>query len=484
MFITYSTRLALVAGLAATFTATAPAHAQFNFGGSSSYGVGARPSDVALADFNGDTHTDMAVTVDNPDRVEILFGTGDGTFVPGGSAFLPNSSSPGDLVAGDFDGDQDIDLAVALQDFAQVLIVNNLGNGTFVAGSGFSVGFDARGLDVGDMDLDNDLDLVVANRDSNTGTVLTNNGSGSFTSTTLPAGLEPRGAAFGDFNGDNLLDVAITNHDSSSISLYLNNGSGGFNGAGSLFTASVRPEGIVSRDLDGNGLDDLAVATNGNTNQQNFVTVYMAIGGGTFSAQANYPTGGQDTSHIVAADFNCDNLIDVATSNADSNNVSVLANVGGGIFGAPTIVAAGIEPENLAAADLDHDNVADLATANKQSNNVTVNINETCDQGGLAIQFNGVCPGAMTLSISGGTPGGTVAVLGAATGGSTTIPNGFPCAGTVLDLGARLTLISTTSLDGTGSGSVAGNVPAVACGLIQVQALDVATCATSNVTSP
>lgn len=478
MFIKYSAGLALVAGL----TATTAAHAQFNFTAATSYVVGARPSDVALADYNGDTHIDMAVTVDNPDRVEILFGLGDGTFTPGGSVFLPNSSSPGDLVAGDFDGDLDIDLAVALQDFGQVVIVNNLGNGTFVTGGGFSTGFDSRGLDVGDMDLDNDLDLVVANRDSNTATVLTNNGAGSFTSTTLRAGAEPRGAAFGDFDGNNLLDVAITNHDSANISLYMNNGNGGFTANGTLFTGAARPEGIVSVDLDGNGLDDLAVATNNNA--QSFVTVYTALGGGSFSGQANYPTGGRDSSNIVAAHFDCDGVIDVATSNADSNNVSVLKNLGGGVFGPATILAAGSEPENLAAGDLDHDNVADLATANKLSNNVTVNINETCDLGGLAIQFNGVCPGVMTLSITGGTPGGTVAVLGAATSGSTTIPNGFPCAGTVLDLGARLTLIDTTSLDGAGNGSVSGSVPAPACGFIKVQALDIATCTTSNVATP
>ncbi len=387
---------------------------QVSFDPGVSYPVGSQPSGVAIGDFNGDQIPDLATTVDDPDRIEILFGNGDGTFTFGGSIQLGSNASPQDIVAGDFDGDLDTDLAVGLKGPNQVRILTNLGSGAFTTGGSFSTGSRPLGMDIGDYDNDQDLDLCVGNRDGNSVTVLTNNGSGSFSSATLAAGDEPRAAAFGDFDGDLDLDMAVKNHDGRSVFVYTNN-AGTFSHTGTLSVGlQVRPEGIVAVDLNGDQLADLATATNGNNGTQNFATVFLASGNGAFTGAAHYPTGGSDTSHIVAADFDCDLDMDLATSNESSGSISVFTNLGAGTFGSPTVLSGGNSPENLAAGDLDMDQVADIALANQISGDVTVYINQTCDGAGdcLDLSISNLVGGSTAqFDVTGAADGEHIAVV-------------------------------------------------------------------------
>lgn len=473
---------ALAIPAAAGFTAL-QAHAQFTFDPRVSYTVGTEPDGVAAADFNGDTFPDLAVVVDNQDRVQILLNNGNGTFSLGASVRLPASSSPGDIVAGNLDTDTDIDLAVALKDFNQVQVLLGAGNGTFVLGQATGTGGDEPvGLDIADFDNDNDLDLAMANRRSTVGTVMRNSGNATFISTQLPVGGEPRAAAFGNWAAGPALELAITDHDGRRVALFAWNGAN-WSSTGTISVGTQRrPEGIDSADLNGDLVDDLVVATNGQNNLLNDVSVFLANGAGGFGPVAHYPTGGLDTSEIVAADFNCDGLFDVATGNNTSNNVSVLANLGGGVFGAATILASGNEPEDLAVADFDGTGSTDIAVSGKLSNDVSVHLNRTCTGGGApTLSVFGPCPGLITLEVRGATPGGRVAFIAARGTGSAVIPPSQPCPGTVLGLNATAFLLGTATADGAGVAQFSGNAPASACGGVFLQGLDVTTCTTTEV---
>src|SRR5690606_2431904 len=93
------------------------------------------------------------------------------------------------------------------------------------------------------------------------------------------------------------------------------------------------------------------------------------------------------------------------------------------------------------------------------------------------------CPdgGVGTIAWSGATPGGSVAVVYAATEGAVVIPDGSPCAGTMLALGGEgIRLVFQGVSDDTGSGSSQAR-HAAGVGRALVQLIDLATCRTSPI---
>jgi hypothetical protein len=95
------------------------------------YNTPLRPTGVAAGDFDGDLDLDLAVATDTPDQIRILINAGNGTFTPGQT--IQVGSGPGAVIAADLDGDLDIDLAVAQQNTGQVRVLINNG-GTFTLG--------------------------------------------------------------------------------------------------------------------------------------------------------------------------------------------------------------------------------------------------------------------------------------------------------------------------------------------------------------
>jgi hypothetical protein len=96
--------------------------------------------------------------------------------------------------------------------------------------------------------------------------------------------------------------------------------------------------------------------------------------------------------------------------------------------------------------------------------------------GGFTLAKSGSCPGPVTLSTAGGTANSAVALLYGIPG-STTKPSGI-CAGTTVSL-ANPQLAAMLVANASGAASLSFNAPAGACGR-SVQAVDIASCATSN----
>ena len=102
-------------------------------------------------------------------------------------------------------------------------------------------------------------------------------------------------------------------------------------------------------------------------------------------------------------------------------------------------------------------------------------------QGGFGLRLSGNCPGVVSLHVGGATPGGAVAFVAAAGLGSFSIPNGFPCAGTLLDLDPLSALVvGQMSANANGIATLSGDTPDTYHGSIHVQALDVSSCSTST----
>ena len=98
------------------------------------------------------------------------------------------------------------------------------------------------------------------------------------------------------------------------------------------------------------------------------------------------------------------------------------------------------------------------------------------------ITVTGVCPGEVTLSVTGGALIGTMRLAGSFALGSTTLPLGDVCAGTHLNLENAFQLFGTGHLDLDGAGIWSRDATASACGML-LQAVDDTTCEPSNVTN-
>ena len=225
-------------------------------------------------------------------------------------------------------------------------------------------------------------DLAVANQGEDTVSLLLSNGpmlstgAGGYTlGVSFQVGKHPSAMAVADFNKDGYPDLVVTNQDAHTITILLSDPNGWANPPKNItlgpFTGGVRPDFVVVGDFDGDNKLDLAI-TNRDTNN---VTVLKGDGNGGFTAFPGSPFAvGTSPSCIAAADFNGDGNLDLAVSNELDNTVTVL--LGDGTGGFKKAIASpfgvGFNPSYIVAADFNGDGIQDLAIANLSSGNVTL----------------------------------------------------------------------------------------------------------------
>jgi hypothetical protein len=125
------------------------------------HGVGA----LAIGDINGDNKVDLVIAATPGLGVttgSIYLGNGDGTFQPP-MDYDPGTSVVWALAVGDFDGDQHADIAVADGASSYVYIVRGNGDGTFNPPSRYITGGVSEGLAIADFNGDGKPDLAAPN---------------------------------------------------------------------------------------------------------------------------------------------------------------------------------------------------------------------------------------------------------------------------------------------------------------------------------
>lgn len=118
----------------------------------------------------------------------------------------------------------------------------------------------------------------------------------------------------------------------------------------------VNPHGVIAGDFNGDGKIDLA-SSNASSNN---VSILLGNGNGTFLPKVDYAVQ-QRPKFAEIGDFNNDGEIDLAVPNEVSNSVTVLLGVGNGTFLAGTHSPAGCtSPHEIAVGDLNNDGKLDV----------------------------------------------------------------------------------------------------------------------------
>jgi predicted nucleotidyltransferase len=340
--------------------------------GSNSY-----PGSVAVGDFNNDNQLDIVVANVGSNNLGIFIGYGNGTF----SAMIPYStgslSAPVSVVVGDFNKDGRLDLAVANSGTDNIGVLFGNGNGTFSSPTLYSTGSGSEPLRLatGDFNNDNQLDIAIANLGSNSFSVLLGFVNGTFFSPLnyfIADGSQPNSIAVGDFNNDSRLDIIVANMDVDNVGVFLGYVTESFLNAPAYSTGpSSRPVSIAVGDFDNDTRLDVVVANNVTDN----IMILFGSGYGTFVSNTSYSTGNGSYSCAVSiGDFNNDSRLDIVVANSGTSNVGIFLSNGVGTFSNQITYSTGpdSQPYSVAILDFDNDTVLDIAVANYGSNSLVI----------------------------------------------------------------------------------------------------------------
>ena len=256
---------------------------------------------LTAGDFNRDGHQDIVF-----DGTTYLPGNGDGTF--GTPVIINSDSNIRSSVVGDFNNDGYLDLIDVGNNFVetqpmQVFLGN--GNGTFQPVQRFwTLPQYPDKVVAADFNHDGNLDLALT-LNPNGIAVLLGTGSGSFAPAVIYATDDlPNGIGAADLNGDGIVDLVATG---SAIDVFLGKGDGTFPSRVDYAT-SVFPSQVEAGDFNGDGKPDLAVTGYG-LGPGN-LEILFGKGDGTFQTPLlstdNAPTG----APIVVTDLNGDGIDD------------------------------------------------------------------------------------------------------------------------------------------------------------------------------
>lgn len=303
------------------------------------------PTDsLAWGDWDNDGDLDLAVgngVKDGTNQPNRVYRNTGGRLEAIGT--LPSENEPNALAWGDWDGDGDLDLAVAYESMPN-RVYSNVGGQLGLAWSA-SITELTRALAWADWDSDGDLDLAVGNDGapirvySNHNDQLTQAWSSSLTAAT-------RTVAWGDWDGDGDLDLAVGNAGQASY-VYANVGG---NLELAWTTPAVGSGALAWGDWEGDGDLDLAVGARAYANLGNRLELAWS------AAEQN------DTNSISWRDWDNDGDLDLAVGNDLECNRVYVTEAGG-----MRLAWSGQGQElttGVAWGDWDNDGDPDLAVGN------------------------------------------------------------------------------------------------------------------------
>jgi hypothetical protein len=311
--------------------------------------------DIASGDFTGTKVKDIVIANGVAGSVSLLAGRGDGTFSPAVTVYSNPGVSVTSIAVGDFNGDGHLDLAIVTEGNSTQDVVVLLGDGQrhfrlsataplrFLSQIGPIIFGGIRSIAVGTFTPQGSADIVVTDG-VNYISFFPGDGHGDLgIRQDLLAAALPSSIVIADLYGHGLPDIGILDNDSSSVYTFAGHGDSTFRTRvraplGQL-PVNAAPVSLSAGDLRGNGRTDLfavysAAPGSGTTTVGK---ILLSNGNGSYATAVDIPIAGSVyfPGAGAIADFNTDGIPDlaiVAESFPSQNDIVVLRGNGDGTF--------------------------------------------------------------------------------------------------------------------------------------------------------
>jgi len=340
-----------------------------------------KPQDLLLKDVDGDGAIDMVVansgvnTDPSADSIAILHNEGRGAFSR--PVFVEVGDLPIGLVHADLDGDGVEEIVFANSSSAKdISRLRPDGGGSFHLERLLELRAYPTHITAVDLDEDGNVDLAATFFPSSDVLVFWNAGDSLFTEkTAVSVGLGPYFMSAADLNKDGKVDLVTANRvfrnrGEGGISVVINKGQRAFEAA-TNYHVNDSTQDFTIGDFNHDGFLDIAVTQELTPR----FSVFLNARNGTFPSQAVEYSLPDLIWNLSIADFNRDGYVDLVGAGG-TNSGFLLLNDGHGGFTDPVSLSTGTRPAYVKAADLDGDSDLDLAITNLDSDDITVLFND------------------------------------------------------------------------------------------------------------